>query len=413
MAMRRSPLLPIFLIVLVDVFGLTLVLPLLAIYAETLHASPLQATLLQSVYAGCGLISAPILGKVSDRIGRKPMLLVSQVGTCIGFLIMARAGSLWVLYLARVIDGSTAGNLSLAQAYISDNTPAERRSRAFGLIGIAFGLGFFVGPAITGYLANYTLSAPIYVAAALSFTSILCTLTLLPWGAPPKEPAVAGAPGPGGQRLGIFNWGSYAEFFKRPVLAGLLIQFFFYQYAFSTFTSGFALFAERRFSHPGHPFGVRQVGFLFAYVGLLGIILQGGLIGRMTRKWGEPALVAAGFVTMIVGYFFLGLAGGVVALVVLATFTSFGNAVIRPVLTSLVTQRGGRHEQGVILGLTGSLASIAMVVAPIISGLLIQKGQLMAWAWVASLGAGLGLCVARWGSSRALPPESAVPKAVA
>ena len=173
-------LIPIFLIVLVDVFALTLVIPLLAIYAEKFGATPLQATLLVSIFAVCQLVSGPILGRTSDRIGRKPMLLVSQVGTLVGLLVMATAGSLAMLFVGRVIDGSTAGNLSLAQAYIADNTAPEHRAKSFALIGIAFGLGFFLGPSVTGYLSQYGLRAPFFAAAVLSATSILCTALLLP-----------------------------------------------------------------------------------------------------------------------------------------------------------------------------------------------------------------------------------------
>jgi len=180
---EKSPpvsLLPVFLIVLVDVFGMTLVIPLLAIYAETFHATPLQATMLVSVFAACQLISGPVIGHMSDRVGRKRMLLISQIGTFIGFIVMARAAALWMLYVARVLDGSTAGNLSLAQAYISDHTEPSQRAKSFGLIGIAFGVGFFIGPSLTGYLsAKYSMTTPIYLAAVMSATSILCTATLL------------------------------------------------------------------------------------------------------------------------------------------------------------------------------------------------------------------------------------------
>src|SRR5687767_13650365 len=132
---------------------MTLVIPLLPIYAESFHATPLQATLLVSVFAVCQLVSGPLLGHASDFTGRKPMLLISQVGTCIGLIVLARATSLWMIYLSRVIDGVTAGNLALAQAYIADNTPPERRAKSFALIGIAFGLGFFIGPSVTGLLS--------------------------------------------------------------------------------------------------------------------------------------------------------------------------------------------------------------------------------------------------------------------
>ena len=338
-------LLPIFLVVLVDVFALTLVIPLLAIYAEHFGASALEATLLVSTFAVCQLVSGPLLGRASDRVGRKPMLLVSQLGTFVGLLVMASARSLWMLYVARVIDGATAGNLSLAQAYIADNTAPEDRARSFALIGIAFGLGFFLGPSVTGYLTQFGLRAPILAAAGLSLTSVLCTAALLPNQRIPRAASpVDGASGPGGERLGALDWGTYVRYFRRPVLAGLLAQFFLFAFAFATFTSGFALFAERRFTWQGHPFTPREIGYLFAYAGFLGIVLQGGLIGRLVRRFGEPTLVAAGFASMGLGFLFLGLIGALAPLVVVTTLAAFGQGVLRPTLTSLVTQSAGRHE---------------------------------------------------------------------
>ncbi len=396
-------LLPIFLIVLVDVFAFTLVIPLLAIYAEHLGATPFEATLLVSIFAVCQLFSGPLLGRISDRVGRKPMLVVSQIGTFVGLLVMASASSLWMLYLARVIDGATAGNLSLAQAYISDNTKPENRARSFGLIGIAFGLGFFLGPSVTGYLAQFGLRAPIYAAAGLSLVSILCTAILLPNQQP--APAAAGATAevgaPGGQRLALLDWGAYAPYFARPVLAGLLAQMFLFGFAFTTFTSGFALFAERTFRWNGHPFTPREIGYLFAYAGFLGIIMQGGLIGRLVKKFGEPALVTAGFLSMGLAYLLLGLIHDVGPLIAVATLAAFGQGVLRPTLTSLITQNADRPEQGIVLGLNQSLMSIAQVVAPPLGGFLIGSGLLPEWAFVAALAAGLGAVASRWGSARA------------
>src|SRR5262249_1769340 len=155
MMKKKSPLLSIFLIVLVDVLGLTIILPLLPFYAESLGATASVVGLLVSTYAVCQLIAGPPLGHLSDRIGRRPVLLVSQIGTCVGFLILGFARTLWVVFLARIIDGLTAGNLTVAQAYIADVTEAENRAKAFGLIGIAFGVGFLVGPGISGFLAQY------------------------------------------------------------------------------------------------------------------------------------------------------------------------------------------------------------------------------------------------------------------
>jgi DHA1 family tetracycline resistance protein-like MFS transporter len=394
---KRSPLLPIFLIVLVDVFGFTLVIPLLSIYAEHFQATPLEATLLVSSYAACGLVSGPLLGRISDAVGRKPMLFVSQVGTFIGFIVMARAQALWMIYLARVIDGATAGNLSLAQAYISDNTAPENRAKSFAVIGIAFGLGFFIGPAVTGYLAGYGLTAPIYCAAGLSLTSILCTLFLLPGGKPPQhDPAHPSAadPGPGGKRVSVFQWGVYTQYVRRPALASLFAQFVCFIFAFSTFMSGFALFAERRFDWHGHPFGPREIGYLFAYTGALGILLQGAGMGRLVKRFGEASLVTAGFTSMMLGQLFLGLVHGIPLLVAVATFASFGTGVLRPALTSLISRSAGRHEQGVVLGLNQSLQSIAQIIAPALSGLLITAGLLTEWAWMAGAAALLGLALA-------------------
>lgn len=406
MSVRRSPLLPIFLIVLVDVFGLTLVIPLLAIYAEHFGATPLEATLLVSTYAVCQLVSGPMLGRISDRVGRKPMLIVSQVGTFLGFLLLARANALWLIYVSRIIDGSTAGNLALAQAYISDNTPPERRAKSFALIGIAFGVGFFIGPSVTGALVVYGLATPVYLAAALSMTSILCTTFLLP-GGPPPAASETGDVGPGGRRPSPFAISTYTTYFARPVLGGLFAQFFCFAFAFATFTSGFALFAERRFTWDGHPFGPREIGFLFAYSGFLGIIVQGGLIGRLVKRFGEPALVATGFACMAIGYATLGAIGTIVLLVVATTFASFGNAVLRPALSSLVTQAAGRGEQGVVIGLTQSLMSVAQIAAPPLGGLLIGKGQLGTWAAIAAIAAAAGVLMGKWGSSRVPSPALA------
>ena len=387
--MKGSPLLPIFLIVMVDILGLTIMLPLLPFYAEHFGASPSVVGLLVSAYALCQLLAGPVLGQISDHLGRKPVLLVSQFGTCIGFLVLAWAPNLFFVFLARIIDGLTAGNLSIAQAYIADVTAPKERARAFAVIGIAFGIGFLVGPGVSGYLsAHYGYHLPILCAAALSLSSILGTTFLLPARPPlPEGAEPGGAPiAPGGRRLRVLDWGAYAAYFRKPVLGGLLAEFFLFTFAFATFTAGFALFAERRFTWNGVPFGPKQVGYIFTYSGFLGILVQSAMRqGALVRKLGEVRLVTLGFLSAAAGYALLGFSFGIALLLVAASFASFGNGVLRPALTSLITQQVSRSEQGVVLGLNQSLLSVAQIVGPAIAGALIDRGLLTWWALWAAL----------------------------
>jgi len=386
----KSPLLPIFLIVVVDVLGLTIMLPLLPFYAEHFGASPSVVGLLVSAYALCQLVAGPVLGQISDRIGRKPVLTASQMGTFAGFLVLAYAPSLFFVFLGRIIDGLTAGNLSIAQAYIADVTTPKERARAFAVIGIAFGIGFLVGPGASGYLTQqFGYRVPILCAAALSFLSIMGTTFLLPSVPPHPEglvPASAqqeiDAPvAPGGKRLRIFDWGTYFQYFRRPILGGLLTEFFLFTFAFATFTAGFALFAERRLSYGPH-----QVGYIFMYSGFLGIIVQSVMRqGALVRGIGEVRLVTLGFLSAAIGYVLLGFSFGVALLLIAASFASFGTGILRPALTSLITQQVSRNEQGVVLGLNQSLLSIAQIAGPAIAGALIDAGHLTLWALWAAL----------------------------
>jgi MFS family permease len=374
--------------VVVDVLALTIMLPLLPFYAEHFGASPTVVGLLVGTYAFCQLLAGPVLGQISDRVGRKPVLAVSQVGTLAGLLLLAWAPNLALVFVARVLDGLTAGNLSTAQAYIADTTQPKERARAFALIGIAFGIGFLVGPGASGYLTHhFGFRVPILGAAALSFTSILGTTFLLPGGKPEVSPATAAAdapPAPGGRRLRVLDWGTYVGYFKRPRLGALLFEFFLFTLAFSMFTSGAALFAERRYSIGGLPFGPKEVGYVFMYSGFIGILVQGSLRqGALVRAVREPQLVLVGFLAAALGYALLGASHGVASLGIAVTIASFGTGVIRPVLTSLITQQVERSEQGVVLGLNQSLMSVSQIVGPVVGGALIDRQWLTPWALLA------------------------------
>lgn len=382
----KSPLLAIFLIVSVDVLGLTIILPLLPFYAEKLGATPAVVGLLVSTYAFCQLIAGPILGRMSDQTGRRPLLLVSQVGTFIGFLILAYANVLWLVFLSRVIDGLTAGNLSLAQAYISDVTKPEERAKSFALIGIAFGMGFLAGPAISGFLSQYSYQYPIFAAAALSATSILCTYFLLPK-SEPRHASDDATP----RKFMVFDWGNYLRYFRTPGIAPLLWQFLAFALTFSLLMTGFPLFAERRFIWHDHPFGPKQVGYVYAYIGFLGVILQGGLMGRLVKTFGEMNLVRAGFFFAAAGLAALGFTYAIPLLLVVVAVASLGTGMNRPALTSLITQKASRSEQGVVLGLTQSLNSISQICAPALAGLLIDHSLLATWALVGAAISGAAL----------------------
>jgi MFS family permease len=368
-------------------------------------ASPSTVGLLIGTYAACQLISGPLLGRASDFTGRKPLLLLSQVGTLIGFLMLAFAPNLWIVFLARVIDGATAGNLSLAQAYISDVTQPEDRAKSFGVIGIAFGVGFLIGPAISGFLSQFSYRDPIFAAAALSATSILATYFLLP-GVTQKVAAPGGgdstsaaSTGPGGRRLSLLQWGEYARYFRDPALATRLWQFLAFGFAFAMFTAGFPLFAERRLAWHGVPFGPKQVGYAWAYAGFLGIFLQGPALGKMVKKFGERALNCVGFAAYSAGYATLGFCFSIPVLIVATTISAVGT-LVRPTLTSLITQATPREEQGVVLGLTQSLTSVAQIAGPPLAGFLIQRGMLTGWGLTAAGVALIGFVLAMRPPSR-------------
>ena len=398
----RSPLAAIFLIVVVDVLAFTLIVPLLPFYAERFGATPTDVGLLVSAFALCQLVAGPFLGNLSDRIGRKPVLVVSQLGTLLGFLALGHATSLAMVFFARCLDGITAGNLTVAQATIADVTPPERRARAYAVIGVSFGVGFLIGPAAAGLLAMRDVRLPIWCAAGLSALSIILTLLLLPSPAdvPPRlEGSLRGerAPHPPAveRRLGLLDWSVYARPLRDPRLAPRLAQYFLFGTSFALFTSGFALFAERRFvTAAGAAWGPREVGYALALSGLLGVILQGGLVARAVGRFGEAPLVVFGFAFQALGLAVLAWSHAPAHLGAVIVLMGLGNAPLRPALTSLVTRAAGPDDQGLVLGLAQSLMSVAQVVAPLASGALIGHAWLSSWALAAAAVSALGALLA-------------------
>lgn len=387
----KHPLIPISLIVFVDILGLTVILPLLPFYAEKYGASPFVVGTLISSFAFFQFFSGPVLGRLSDRHGRKPVLLLSQVGTFFGFLILGFANSLWMLFLGRIIDGITAGNLTVAQAYISDVTPPKDRVRAFGIIGVSFGLGFLIGPAISGALVDFGLSAPIFASAGLSFISFFLTLFILPKHAPTSQATEKGF---------FVSKATWLRFLRDRKVGAILLMFFLFNWFFTSFTSGFALFSERRYFWEGRPFGVKEVSLTLAIMGLYGMILQGGLIGRLNAWIGERKLVIMGFLTAVVGALVLAGSHELVSFGIALAIFSFGSGVLRPALTSMITQTVEAGEQGLVLGISQSLSSIAHVLAPLLSGALIGHSDLSFWCVVIAMFALCGLALSVFENKR-------------
>ena len=314
------------------------------------------------------------------------LLLVSQVGTFIGFLILAYANALWLIFLSRAIDGITAGNLSLAQAYISDVTKPEDRAKSFALIGIAFGMGFLIGPGLSGFLSKFGYQYPILVAAGLSATSIVATYFLL-----------AGSYSSRGRQrhsaqVHVIGLGKLCSLLSRTRPGAAAVAILRIHVCL--------LHVHDRVSHcspkdvtPGtvNAFGPQQVGYVYAFLGLLGVILQGGMIGRLVKTFGETNLARAGFFLGLVGLVALGFTHSVPLLLVTVAVASSGTGIIRPTVTSMITQKAGRSEQGVILGLTQSLNSISAIAAPALAGFLIDHSLLSTWAAVGGVVCGIAL----------------------
>lgn len=381
---RRASLGPIFLTVFVDVLALTLVLPLLPYYAESFGASALTVGLLLASFSACQLISGPLLGRLSDRVGRKPVLVVSQLGTVVGLAVMAFSPSIEWLFVGRIIDGLTAGNLSTAQAYITDETTPAERTRAYGFFGIAFGVGFLIGPAVSGALAKrFGYHAPPLGAACLSLLSVGLTVALLRGGAPP-----AGSPGAARVRELSFFAG-IARLLGQGQPRARVLELFAYVLSFSMLTGGLALFLQRRLA-----LDVDEVGYTFAFSGLIGALMQGGL-GRAAKRLGEHRLSAFGVGTMIVGYLVLAPAHGLGAVLAGLAIGSVGSAVVRPALTTLLTLGVAEEERGLALGVSQSASSLAQALGPALAGWVIQHGWLGAWAVIAAAAAALVLVI-RW-----------------
>ena len=355
-ASPRSPLGLIFLTILIDMIGFGIVIPVLPVYAEgsQFNASPFQLSVLVGIYSLLQLVCSPIFGRISDRVGRKPVLTFSILGTAIGFVITGAAGSYWMLLLGRIIDGASGGNIATAQACIADVTTKENRSKAMGLIGAAFGIGFMIGPALGGVLGKIAPSLPFYVAAGLAFVNCALVAARLPETLTPEAQARARDRASLGE---VFSHG------RAALIATILASQFMAITGFSIMTSLFALFCEKRFGYD-----IAHTGWILFYVGFLGVLMQGGLLRRLLKRPIEKQLAVIGAAVLAVSMFFLPATPPSLAMLMLVCAgISVGNSFVTPTLNGLASRSSDAHTQGRVLGLLASAGSLARFIGPLIA----------------------------------------------
>jgi DHA1 family tetracycline resistance protein-like MFS transporter len=384
--MKNKRLVPIFIVVFVDLLGFSLILPLLPYYAESYGASASLVGLLVATYAAASLFGAPLLGRLSDKYGRRPVLLISVIGTMLGFLLLGfaepvgRTLAAWfslssaeplilaVLFFSRFLDGLTGGNISVAQAYISDVTDKQNRAKGLGLIGAAFGLGFIIGPAVGGFLSTWSYSTPAFAAAVLAFLNVLSIYFWLPESltvSQRQEAREARKPG--------FSVEALLAALKRPVVGPLLIVRFFFGLAFATFQTIFALYAQYKLA-----LTPQAVGYILAYVGVLSVLVQGVGIGLLSKRFTENQMIITGLWLMTAGLLGWAFTPNVIVLLIVMLPLALAGGVLNTVINSAISKAVNVDEIGGTLGISASLESATRVISPTIGGYLLQ--QFGTWA---------------------------------
>jgi DHA1 family tetracycline resistance protein-like MFS transporter len=352
---RRSPLIAVYLTVFIDLLGFSIILPLLPYYAEHYGATGAWVGALLTAYAAMQFLSAPVLGRLSDRYGRRPILLISLAGSAAGLVLTGLAHSLWLLLLARIIDGASGGSIATAQAYIADATPPEERARYMGLLGAAVGLGFTLGPGIGGALNVFGFSTAAFAAAALAAANLCFAASKLPETRRRTGSATGALP----------SLRAIAATLREPALGRTLWAGFLATFAFTGLEATYALFGQRYFGLTGGSFAA-----LFTYIGVLGIVTQGFLVRRLARRFGEARLAAAGAALLALMLLAAAAARTLPAAIVVITLLALGQGLLSPMLPALLSLAGSAEDQGHTLGIGQSLQAAARAVGPIVAGAL-------------------------------------------
>lgn len=352
---KKTPLLIIFLTIFIDLLGFGIIIPILPFYAEQYGASAFQVGLLSMSYSLMQFIFAPVWGRISDRIGRRPVLLVCLAGTAIGHVLFGFADSLLILFISRSLTGIAAASIPVAMAYISDVTTPENRAKGMGMVGAAFGLGFIFGPAIGGVLSQYGYPVPIFFAAGLSFVAASLAYFQLP-----ESLKVTGEAVENGRK---FNLTNLKNAITNPTIGILFIIFFLITLSFANLETMFALFTERKYG-----FDATTNGYLFALVGIISATVQGVLIGPLVKKFGEKKLISSSILLLSAGFILFPLANSMYLFLPAVAMISFAIGVHNPSVITLISKNTPPEKQGGILGLNQSLGSLARVLGPIWGG---------------------------------------------
>jgi len=360
-----KPLTVIVLIVLVDLLGFSVVMPLLGPFAKEYGFSGWQIGVLFSAYPVCQLVAGPILGRLSDRHGRRPLLIFSQAGTALSFLILGLSRNFYVMLLARMLDGASGGNILVAQAYVADVTAPEHRARSMGLIGMAFGLGFVLGPLLAGLLlslpiaADWRLRLPFLVAAGFSTLAWVLVLTRLP-----ESRTAASRPR---ETARVVSWRGIADTIAIPGVGRLVLIGFLAVLAFAAYEGTFSLYLLRRFH-----WEPRTAAFAFAGLGLISALVQGGLIRPLVPRFGEARLIIAGLALASCGFAGMAIAWDVPQLAIAMLLLGLGQGLLSPSVSGLISRITPMSEQGAVFGTVSSAQTIARMISYSVSNILLD-----------------------------------------
>ena len=351
----------VFLISFTEVLGFSMVLPLIPFLGLELGLTPSQIGLIISVFSFCQLFASPITGKLSDHFGRKPLFILSQISTFIGFIFLGFATTVILLIVARLIDGLLGSNMTVSQAYISDITEPKHRTRVYGYSSGVFGAGLIFGPFIGGILSTINYSVPMFFAAAITLISIVLVILFLPETIPKKTEKISLS------LNDVIPVDDVRHFVRTHHIRNSLLMFFIYNMAFFLFISNISLLAEAQFHATAD-----EVSFYMVWIGVIRVGIQTILIARILRFFGEKRALVTGVVSMTISMVTLAFSTEYLFVFVPLIFLAYGTGVSRPLLTSKLTNSVTQKETGSILGVNNSLTSVAQIITPILGGFIIE-----------------------------------------